>query len=1292
MFFPLAVLAQGPNFSQFYDISMPPDAYRANCFVQDRDGFIWIGTNNGLCRFDGYSVIRHESGARQENFGINTLSIWDGHLMFVGTDNGLLVFDIETDSFLPGTFASSQTIRTLLQDGDKLLIGTDEGLIICHPEEDVLYRTREDGFSGQKLLSGKNIYSVVKTHNIYYIGARQGLFSYDPIRDETKEIVLKDVQSLFYQALLVDPDNGRIWFCNRGLGCYDPDTGESQRFTGFNLAAKTLLRIPDGRFVIGTDLGLYIFNISSGKVEGFRRNPYSMHTLSNNVVWGLLCDNRGNVWIGTDYGISLVHNQLPYQSYGIADLTELQEGNVFFTINKDSESRLWLGGNNGIILGPTGDNRTSSEWFFSEQSRNLRGISHNRIRDIFQDSRGRILVASDGGLKSYDREKVRFNSHPIVRQNGVRASNWNYRIEEDRQGNLWVSTYGDGLYEVASPDALSDGDELEVLARYGAEEGLSDSHITDFVYNSATDNIFVITNRRAIERIDCKSGKIHQIELPEPDLRPKVITSDKDACVWVACQDRILCIDGQDCSITQIPFESPVSVTCIAKVNRYLWVCTNQGIMFVSGDRRLAGAYDIDNKTFLSIFYDKEGHQVYLGTIDSYVVVNDIITETDLITNEQLKISRLQVNGSDYVSPQGKPGRFLQELSLSSKQNNLVIDLADLSYSNTLSSRISYTLDRKNAFAWKTSEAAFTDYGTNRIKLDALRPGLYSLSFFRKGIVHNSDPGNLRFRIRRPAYASNAAILAYFLLIGGLVFYGLRFIRLSRRLKNEQMEKELVQKQAEEKMIFYSGISHEFKTPLSMILAPVSQLLESPHPSDEQKRLELIRDNALKMNQLIHRTIEYDRVGSTVEESIIRTRVELISFIHTIFLVFQESEKGRNKDFIFTSSIEHLYYNLDAVKFESVINNLLSNACKFTSENESVIISISRTVKGIEIKVSDTGRGIPPEEMPFIFHRFYTSNGNVHEIDGSGIGLFLVKNYLRMHEGTVTVESTVGNGSTFTVFLPSEYILPDTQMQEETTNVDERKGLQTILIVEDNEAIADFLKELFVEQYRCVIAHNGKTGLTLCKDLLPDLVITDLMMPVMDGIMMCMALKEDEATKRIPIIVLTALEDKKYELFSLSHQIDDYVEKPFDSSIIKAKVNGLLGKRKDMEKQVRIEMMTAPKSIEATSPDEKMLAKMIDIIEEHLTDPEFNVNNLSERMGISTKQLYRKCVQLLHQKPVDYIRQVRLKKAALLLEQHKFNISEVMYMVGFSNPSYFAKCFLNEFGKTPLQFKKEHEN
>ena len=1263
----IAVVSRGADYNRFHNVRFNTDAYQALCFERDGQGLMWIGTNKGLCSYDGFNVISHyEEGSLQNNPVYCIVCTGNGTLI-LGTERGVQFYDIRKDTYTGFWEGPDCLVRTIVKDGDSYLVGTYRGL----------YRVRRGSDTPEKLPLSQDIYCIARQGNTFFIscsGATGGLYALREGTDEISRINLGG-PSTFLFSLYADPDGTGLWFCAGGLYRYDTVSGRLDNYTK-QFTAKDIIRDDDGHILLATDNGLKVVDTASGSITGYGHNVFRKYSLASDTVHRFYRDGSGTLWVGTDSGISILHQHDSYQQYVLADFKYPGEGNKFFVMEKDTEGNLWMGGNNGLVKNPL-DGSRQLVWYNSTVNDPSLRISHSRVRDICCDRKGRLWVVTDRDLMLYDRDTRSFVECHIKDPDTEETAYWFFDIQEDKRGDLWLSTFIQGIFKVDA-DVLEKEHDCVCLDRFTVSDGLQSNYISSLAYSWTSDMIFALNTQLGIDCIDCSGGSVTHVDLPEDfDGQPVSSMVGTDEIIRAASGTGIALIDAADLNVSFIPFSegSRSAVSCMAEIEGILWVCTNDGIRIFSKEGQTLGTLNLGPGVFTSIFDSPDDGSVYLGGDDAFVRVDrDIVLSSSPV--DSISLSRIYVNGAPYFSSEGVDSRFLDNVILKNNQNNIRLEFADLSYKDSDNKVFMYSV---NGGLMKS-----LPLGTNGIDFPAMKAGRYDIAYSGMSILDSGPVRHLVLTIKRPVLLSVPAYILYALLFFGLAFY---YFRMRSRMKYERLEKENALRQVNEKKSFVSDISHEFKTPLSMILGPAGKMLMQNRSDEDRKNLELIKGSALKLDNLIHRAIEYDKVGTNPEESVTRMNMDIVEFSESVLSVFREQDKG--KEYIFVSPEKRLPYNADAVKLESILNNLISNASKYTSEGDSIILSVGKDeARGLVVlKLTDTGTGIAADELPYIFQRFYQSPTNSIGREGSGIGLNMARNYARLMGGDIVAESELGKGTSFSVFLPAEYICTESSEGAVTESADaEDKAL--VLIVEDNQAISEFITDLLKDSYSCLTAQNGKSGLSLCTEVKPDLVIADIMMPVMDGYQMCAELRRNPALSNIPLIILTAVEDKKYELLSAECNIDAFITKPFDPAFLLAKVRSLIDRKRDMEKKIRMEMIAQPHEISAMSADEKLLEQIVKTIEDNIADSDFNVNSLCELLSISSKQLYRKCKQFLNMTPVEYIRYVRLKKAALLLEQHRFNVSEAMYMVGFNNQSYFSRCFLKEFGVTPQQYRK----
>ncbi|HET7733698.1 MAG TPA: hybrid sensor histidine kinase/response regulator transcription factor, partial [Paludibacter sp.] len=807
------------------------------------------------------------------------------------------------------------------------------------------------------------------------------------------------------------------------------------------------------------------------------------------------------------------------------------------------------------------------------------------------------------------------------------------------------------------------------------------------VLNDLQGNVWALTYANEINKIDAVTSIVTKFSGAKDNAFSLIC--DREGMVWLGGFGSLKRIDPKTNNTQTIRFDGikNAPIRLLTEENDHIWITTTGGT-FVLDKKTLKTKYaGIANQTFSCSFFNPSDNEIYLGGVDGFVAFSPTIVR-EKKSNPNLTLTALYVNdrffqpGADYA---GKSLLFAKNISLRYDQNNLTFEFSDFKYAQMDDNKYVYQLEGVDN-EWRTVKP-----NSNRISYNNLAPGNYRLTIGSfdpegKSVVTLLD---FKLTIRPPWYYSIWAKIVYAILILGLFLWVLNYYRERHRTRIERIEKEKSLELSNLKIDFFTNVSHDFKTPLSLIIAPVSKLLVETKNAQLKKQLGLIQQNALHLNALIQQVIGFERSDDATKTSLLLSHVEFIEFAQSVFSVYEDAFKAKNLHVNFKSNVESLLVNIDVLKMESVLNNLISNALKFTTEGRKIELEISHSAENLlTVSISDTGIGIPKDDLPFVFDRFFQSRKTSNDKEGSGIGLSLVKNYVELHNGTITIASEEDKGTTITLVLPvvelqSEAETPD---QSVSINNETNPDKPLILIVEDNLQVSDFIVQALTPFYRCSIAHNGKTGLNLAQITTPDLIIADIMMPVMDGLEMCRQLRKIKELSLIPVIMLTAKDDKMTEEKSIELGVNTFMPKPFDTNMLLLRIKQLIGSKLKMEESLRLEVLSTPKEIEAESWDEKLLADITKIIEDNVADPEMNVNNLSQLSGISTKQIYRRIKQLTGLTPVDYIRSIRMKKAAMLLAQRKFSVAEVMYLVGFSNHSYFSKCFQAKYGKTPKQY------
>ena len=1309
---PCTLVGQKSDYRLFDNISLGTEASVISCFLQDTQGLIWIGSNKGLFSYDGYSSQPHFTFGERSNTRIYCGTVVDSTYLYIGADNGLLIYNYRTDTYQEPEADFPTDIRTLaLRDG-VLWLGTLNGLYTYSPETRQLSAITEG-------LPHQTIYSIIRaSDDNLYIGTYNGCCRYIPAtgRFETIELpVTRGRSNQFVNSLLEDTARGCIWIGTEGcLFKYTPADGHTQRIDAFHdNSVKSLALDGNGQLLVGTDNGLYVYQEDEPLLHVVH-DSRNLQSLSNNIIWTIFADSEHNVWLGTDYGISMSRHNSVLRHIPISQITGTGEGNQFYSILRDTHGTYWFGGTNGLIrFTALMDGEQDVAWY--KMGDRKYPLSHNRVRHLYEDREQQLWVATDGSISRYDPAKRQFIHYNIVDSTRRYNANWAYSLFEDRDGQLWIATCLGGIFVVDKENLMRSSGGLYMAEKtYSIHNGLSGMFINQMIPDREGNVWALLYNSpNSIEKINPRTGEVTHIAASElkGERTPNFILCAEDGYIWIGFPGGVMRVTPENDSIRMLPFDAynHYEVLSMAEADGRIWISTTDGFWVADQQTLEVRRLNITDKRFTSMFFDKTSGELYLGTADGFAISSPEALLAEHL-EQPLILTALYVNNQLYQSGAGQALdavqsaqsiRYSQRINLDYDQNNLAFELSDLPYSLEEKSKLLYRLEGVDR-EWNLLKP-----NTNRITYNNLNYGDYRL-IVSKLDAHGKPSEKtyaLDIHIIPPWYYTPWAKVVYVLLCLVLILWTINFFRVKNRLKLERLEKEKILEQSQAKMEFFTNLSHDLKTPLSMIIAPISKLLPGIKDQQEKKQLEQVHRNAMKLNSLIHQGLDFNRVDSGNNTLLILSQIELVSFARGLFTLYaEEKAKEKKLTFHFHADREKIYIQMDAIKLESILDNLLSNAVKYTPEEGEVTLRLQASDKEVHISVSDTGIGVPRQDQPYVFQRFFQSPKTAGKKEGTGIGLYLVKTYTELHGGNVQLSSEANKGTTITLTLPViamehsalevspetvssdiepvaagvEVVVPDTGMPASDAPL--------LLIVDDTPEVSEFIYQILHTKYRCRLADNGKIGMELTMELMPDLIIADVMMPVMDGLEMVRHIKKNIPTSTIPIILLTAKSDKETELESIQLHIDAFIPKPFEPDILLSRVEQLLHSRETHEAKARMEVLSTPKEIEAVSYDEKFLANVIHLIEEHISDSELNVNALCEWTDINNKQMYRKIKQLTGMTPVEYIKSIRMKKAAMLLKQQKFTVAEVMYMVGFSNHSYFSKCFQAEFGMTPKQY------
>ena len=1274
--------------------------YGANQYtsiLQDKNGLIWLGSNRGLFFYDGYEAHPFQLGTY-----VYSIVQTDNDRLCFTDEKGAHLIQLSSEQILSTALSSIDLgqVRACYSQGDNLWIGSErQGL--------VRYNLIDDTYE----IIQRNIgecYSLEYASDRIYIGGEKGLAYYDLQQKRYVPIELPIYRtSDLVNSLLWDAKRNSLWIGTIGtLYSYHPDKEEFSKVNVKPTSYKCMAFDVEGRLMIGTDNGLIEYQPETDIISYHEHDVRYQHSLSSNIIWGIYRDKGNNIWMGTDHGVSLLHYSPYHQYVPILYLTAsaslpTNEGNHFTCITKDSDGNYWYGGTNGVIFDPKVGEKI---WFRNGSSKYP--LPHNRIRRIYEDKEKEIWLATDEGILRYDKARRQFISYTIADTNGNLSAQWVYDIYEDTKGRLWVATYGGGLFVMDKKALIASKGQVFVSPTIG-EIAQSGKQIPNHVYYLLEDkrgNLW-IGHKEGLAFADMETMRVEPITLlnEKGDAAPIYInnlTMGEDGNLWYTVKD-VLCkinMTTREVDVLQVPGLENEIIQTMTYRDGSLWMAlVNKTILF---DTRslICKELRLPDYSYQALYYDKEESVFIFGGNDGLLYVQPEICSISDMPHGVHVVSILSNNERlrPLVDYQRKSYDNKTYDSFAPSVLQLTFEISDYSYAEPSTLSYQYQLEGYDN-KWTSLSP-----GNNRIVFLNLSPGRYTLNT-RNG-VDEATTSSYHFEIRPPWYMTTWAYIIYIIMVLLVLSVILKYLFDKNRQKYERLERERSLELSNMKIDFFTNISHELKTPLSLIIAPLSKIINETSHSTIGNQLQVVHQNAQRLNTLIQQILDFKRMEYKKDETLVRSRTDINRLLTIVSGSFKQVADTRNITIETDIPAVPIWMNVDVFKIESILYNVLSNAVKFVSDDTGHItigVKLEEEKERVCITVKDNGVGIPEDELKLIWLRMYQGGNKQLNSHGTGIGLYLVKRFVNLHDGSVEIESQANIGTTIHIMLPlkGENLIVNSAINKgESTEQSVIKKIDSrpsLLIIDDNEEILSFLMSAFSANYQCMQACNVKEGLDMALKMHPDVIIVDEMMPVMTGMEFCTQLRKAKQIASTPVIMLTAKDDSDTELNSMKAGVDVFVPKPFDLNRLTLRIVQLLESRKQLQEKIHLEQMidtTVDIKEELLNDDERLMKHVLQVIEDRMSDSAFNVSQLCEDTGIGSKRLLRMLKKQTGQTPVNFIRQIRLKKAALLLQQKKFTVTEVMYMIGFSHPSYFTRSFTEEFGISPKEYlEREHK-
>lgn len=1331
-----AAFSEIPEQINFSYISIQDGLSQSTVFSidQDKRGNMWFATYDGVNKYDGYAFTVYQHDENDPNSIANDISrilktdsqgrVW------IGTRDGLSCYDEEKDKF--DNFIYEKNGRKLQVNGiaeinlDQLLISTQEGLTLFDIKES---RFVDDCFSPAM---HNIVASTLYRHgDVIFIGTPEdGLYCYS-ITQEKLEKVTPTLDTKQIQAVLQQSPT-RIWVATEGGGLVllNPKTKEVKTYLHSSSNPRSissnyirsLALDSQNRLWIGTFNDLNIYHEGSDSFTSYSSSPVESGSLSQRSVRSIFMDSQGGMWLGTYFGgLNYYHpirnrfkniRRIPYKN-SLSD-------NVVSCIVEDKNSNLWIGTNDGGLNLFNPGTQQFTHYALQENERE-RGIGSNNIKAVYVDEeKSRVYIGTHaGGLTILHRNSGKMES--FNQRNSELVNENVYAILPDEEGNLLLGTlsalvsFNPEKRSFTTIDREKDGtpfssQRITTLFRdsrrrlwIGGEEGLS---------------VFLQ------QGTEIQKSPILPVS-PVTRIFTNCIYEATNGIIWVGTREGFYCFNEKEKSIkrytTANGLPNNVVYGILEDAFGRLWLSTNRGISCFNPEtekfRNFTESDGLQSNQFNTSSYCRTASgQMYFGGINGITTFRpELLLDNPYappVVITKLELFNKPVRPDDETGILSKNISETESITLKSWQTAFTIEFVVSNYISGQHNTFAYKLEGYDKEWYYLTDKRTVSYSN-------LPQGTYH--FLVKAANSdgkwNTTPTMLEIIVLPVWYKTWWAVILFLATFIGFITFVFRFFWMRKsmeaKLEIERRDKEHQEEINQMKMRFFINISHELRTPLTLILAPLQEIINKISDRWTRNQLEYIQRNANRLLHLVNQLMDYRRAELGVFELQVK-KGNAHQLIQDNFLFYDKLARHKKITYTLQSELEDKEELFDPNYLELIVNNLLSNAFKYTESGQSITVTLKEENNWLLLQVSDTGIGIPINKQGKIFERFYQIES---EHVGSGIGLSLVQRLVELHHGRIELDSEEGKGSTFSVYIPqdintykpSELASEDNKSEEKqvySTNSkdmyfidterveneaiesrDKKRG--TILIVEDNNEIRQYLSSGLAGLFNTLEAGNGEEALEKLKDNEVDIIVTDVMMPVMDGIKLCKNVKQNIRTCHIPVIILSAKSETKDQMEGLQMGADDYIPKPFSLSILTTKIQNMMRTRRRMLERYSKSLEVEPEKITFNAMDEALLKRAVAIVEKNMDNIEFSTDEFAREMNMSRSNLHLKLKAITGESTIDFIRKIRFNEAAKLLKDGRYTVAEVSSMVGFNTPSYFATSFKKYFGCLPTEYIKK---
>lgn len=1333
---------------------------------KDNRGFMWFGTyGDGLYKYDSYKFIRYKKKINSDKGLLNSSIILSFLIdnqndIWVGTHQGLNKYNEDLDRFENINLSINDDVTGFEVNA---IVEFNDDYLLLGINEYGIYKFDKNNFTLDLLLfndleTGKEllIEEIVKTKNgRFLIATTYGVLTFDPYTEilhlaefKTDKNPITISNSII--SLLITDDNA-IWIGTSSNGILRlHEKNQVYSIQKHPISRKRIMSMAqkDAKTVIVAteNDGLFVIDFISQNYKNYQYSKLKQNTIKSNSIWSLYTDESDRIWLGYyNNGVDIYDpNYNKFKAIkSIPYLINSLNSNSVTSIERDRQGRFWIALLDGGVDVYDIDNKKFTH-LYDQTNKIATGLDKLDIQTIFIDSKNNKWVGTwDSGLYLLENNKKKFININANSPQSILKSNRIMSFDEDSEGNIWIGSFFGGVYTYNL--------EEKILKHYKSAEfkkfDLDFCSIRKLIVDHE-ENIWLATRNGVykIEKTKNQSFKIHSLNTlmdnkSNQSNTARIINSlfeDHENNIWIGTLGYgLFKFNPKSQSLDWYNEKNGLfydKVSFITQDNsKHIWIGGNDGLSkldlntqeftyFNKKDGLLSNDFN-----FNSVYKSSDG-LIYFGNskgINYFNPSNIIYNQTKpKVYISNLKIFNEEVNPNNDNSPLNKVISKTQNVTLKHNQSVLAFDFIGINYTRSEINKYAYYLEGLENdwnYVGNTTNASYKN----------IPPGNYTFKVkaANNDGLWNDKPTTLKIEILPPWWKTITAYLAYFALLILITYFTIKITK--KQLKERQLlqferEKHRQFEALNDKKIqFFTNISHEFRTPITLIFTPVADILDNlghQLPEEVKEKLTIIRRNANRLSRLINELMDFRKLQFN-KMTINASLIDVVPFVEEIVSHFSEEALQKNILLSIEYEDDDLTIWADPSMLEKIVFNLLSNAFKATLERGLITVMISRRISNpiifplidnenplsaLEIIIKDTGNGIKKENLHKVFDRFQQADElNDQYYGGTGIGLELVKSFVELHKGKVILQSKVNHGTQFKLYFPlghshlgiqelqeksniiiQKYSESKNSDKNEITNSDERiANKKVVLIVEDSYDLRTYLKNELSNDYIIKEAQNGEEGLEKVDKFMPDLIITDVMMPLMDGFELCEKIKNNLKTSHIPLLMITAKGLQVDKVKGIDSGADVYLNKPFNMEVLRSHLKQLITSRQVLFDRYLLDNSVAISSENTTSLDKEFIDNVLVYINENISDENLNVENLAEKMLLSRSKLYRKIKALTGYTANEFIRKIRLGKAKKLLENSEYSISEICYKVGFSSPSYFSKCFKDYFGKLPKEMR-----